>query len=58
MGSTTFGSFIFKDSLDRVILNSMKEFKFMQKFWDLTLEEGHEYQNIWVNIFNTNEVKA
>ena len=58
MGSTTFGSFIFKDSLDRAILNSMKEFKFMQKFWDLTLEEGHEYQSIWVNIFNTNEVKA
>ena len=58
MGPTTFGSFIFKDSLDRAILNSMKEFKFMQKFWDLTLEEGRPYQNIWVNIFNKNEVKA
>ena len=58
MGSTVFGDFIFKDLLDRAILNSMKEFRVNQKVWDLTLEEGHEYQNIWVNIFNTNEVKA
>lgn len=58
MGSTVFGDFIFRDLLDRSILNSMKEFRFTQKFWDLTLSDGHEYQNIWVNIFNTNEVKA
>lgn len=58
MGSTVFGDFIFKDFLDRAILNSMKEFRFTQKFWDLTLSEGREYPNIWVNIFDTNEVKA
>ena len=58
MGSTVFGDFIFKDFLDRSILNSMKEFKFTSKFWDLTLSEGHEYPNIWVNIFDMNEVKA
>lgn len=58
MGSTVFGDFIFKDLLDRSILNSMKEFRVTQKTWDLTLTEGHKYQNIWVNIFNTNEVKA
>lgn len=58
MGSTVFGDFIFKDSLDRAILNSMKEFRVNQKVWDLTLEEGRPYQNIWVNIFNKNEVKA
>lgn len=58
MGSTVFGDFIFKDLLDRAILNSMKEFRVNQKVWDLTLEEGRPYQNIWVNIFNTNEVKA
>lgn len=58
MGSTLFGDFIFKDFLDRAILNSMKEFRFTQKFWDLTLSEGREYPNIWVNIFDTNEVKA
>ena len=58
MGSTVFGDFIFKDSLDRSILNSMKEFRVTQKTWDLTLEEGREYQNIWVNIFDINEVKA
>lgn len=51
MGSTVFGDFIFKDLLDRPILNSMKEFRFTQKFWDLTLSDGHEYLNIWVNIF-------
>lgn len=58
MGSTVFGDFIFKDFLDRSILNSMKEFRFTQKFWDLTLSEGWEYPNIWVNIFDMNEVKA
>lgn len=58
MGSTVFGDFIFKDFLDRAILNSMKEFRFTQKFWDLTLSEGRQYPNIWVNIFDTNEVKA
>lgn len=58
MGSTVFGDFIFKDLLDRPILNSMKEFRFTQKFWDLTLSEGREYPNIWVNIFDINEVKA
>lgn len=58
MGSTVFGDFIFKDLLDRAILNSMKEFRVNQKVWDLTLSEGREYPNIWVNIFNTNEVKA
>ena len=58
MGSTVFGDFIFKDLLDRAILNSMKEFRVNQKVWDLTLTEGREYLNIWVNIFNTNEVKA
>lgn len=58
MGSTVFGDFIFKDFLDRAILNSMKEFRVNQKVWDLTLSDGHEYPNIWVNIFNTNEVKA
>ena len=58
MGSTVFGDFIFKDLLDRPILNSMKEFRFTQKFWDLTLSEGREYLNIWVNIFDINEVKA
>ena len=58
MGSTVFGDFIFKDLLDRPILNSMKEFRFIQKFWDLTLSEEREYPNIWVNIFDTNEVKA
>lgn len=58
MGSTVFGDFIFKDLLDRAILNSMKEFRVTQKVWDLTLEEGRPYQNIWVNIFNKNEVKA
>ena len=58
MGSTVFGDFIFRDSLDRAILNSMKEFRFTQKFWDLTLSEGREYPNIWVNIFDINEVKA
>lgn len=58
MGLTVFGDFIFKDFLDRSILNSMKEFRFTQKFWDLTLSEGHEYPNIWVNIFDINEVKA
>lgn len=58
MGSTVFGDFIFKDLLDRSILNSMKEFRVTQKFWDLTLTEGPKYQNIWVNIFYTNEVKA
>lgn len=58
MGSTVFGDFIFKDLLDRAILNSMKEFRVTQKFWDLTLTEGHKYQNIWVNIFDINEVKA
>lgn len=58
MGSTVFGDFIFKDFLDRPILNSMKEFRFTQKFWDLTLTEGCKYPNIWVNIFDTNEVKA
>lgn len=58
MGSTVFGDFIFKDFLDRSILNSMKEFRFTQKFWDLTLSEGRKYPNIWVNIFDTNEVKA
>ena len=58
MGSTVFGDFIFKDLLDRPILNSMKEFRFTQKFWDTTLSEGHEYPNIWVNIFDINEVKA
>lgn len=58
MGSTVFGDFIFKDFLDRAILNSMKEFRFTQKFWDLTLSEGREYPNIWVNIFDINEVKA
>lgn len=58
MGSTVFGDFIFKDFLDRSILNSMKEFRFTQKFWDLTLSEGREYPNIWVNIFDMNEVKA
>ena len=58
MGSTVFGDFIFKDLLDRAILNSMKEFRVNQKVWDLTLEEGRPYQNIWVNIFNKNEVKA
>lgn len=58
MGSTVFGDFIFKDLLDRAILNSMKEFRVNQKVWDLTLTEGREYPNIWVNIFNTNEVKA
>ena len=58
MGSTIFGDFIFKDFLDRSILNSMKEFRFTQKFWDLTLTEGRKYPNIWVNIFDTNEVKA
>ena len=58
MGSTVFGDFIFKDLLDRAILNSMKEFRVNQKVWDLTLTEGNEYPNIWVNIFNTNEVKA
>lgn len=54
MGSTVFGDFIFKDFLDRSILNSMKEFRFTQKFWDLTLSEGREYPNIWVNIFDMN----
>ena len=58
MDSTVFGDFIFKDFLDRAILNSMKEFRVNQKVWDLTLTEGREYPNIWVNIFNTNEVKA
>ena len=58
MGSTVFGDFIFKDFLDRSILNSMKEFRFTQKFWDLTLSEGRKYPNIWVNIFYMNEVKA
>lgn len=58
MGSTVFGDFIFKDLLDRSILNSMKEFRVTQKTWDLTLTEGHKYQNIWVNIFGINEVKA
>lgn len=58
MDSTVFGDFIFKDFLDRAILNSMKEFRVNQKVWDLTLTEGNEYPNIWVNIFNTNEVKA
>lgn len=58
MGSTVFGDFIFKDFLDRAILNSMKEFRVNQKVWDLTLTEGSEYPNIWVNIFNTNEAKA
>ena len=58
MGSTVFGDFIFKDFLDRSILNSMKEFRFTQKFWDLTLSEEREYPNIWVNIFDMNEVKA
>lgn len=58
MDSTVFGDFIFKDFLDRAILNSMKEFRVTQKVWDLTLTEGREYPNIWVNIFNTNEVKA
>ena len=58
MGSTVFGDFIFKDLLDRAILNSMKEFRVNQKVWDLNLTEGREYPNIWVNIFNTNEVKA
>ena len=58
MGSTVFGDFIFKDLLDRAILNSMKEFRVNQKVWDLTLTEGREYPNIWVNIINTNEVKA
>lgn len=58
MGSTVFGDFIFKDLLDRAILNSMKEFRVNQKVWDLTLTEGREYPNIWVNIFNINEVKA
>ena len=58
MGATVFGDFIFKDLLDRAILNSMKEFRVNQKVWDLTLTEGREYPNIWVNIFNTNEVKA
>ena len=58
MGSTVFGDSIFKDLLDRAILNSMKEFRVNQKVWDLTLTEGREYPNIWVNIFNTNEVKA
>lgn len=58
MGSTVFGDFIFKDLLDRPILNSMKEFRFTQKFWDLTLSEGRKYPNIWVNIFDMNEVKA
>ena len=58
MGSTVFGDFIFKDLLDRAILNPMKEFRINQKVWDLTLTEGREYPNIWVNIFNTNEVKA
>ena len=52
MGSTVFGDFIFKDFLDRAILNSMKEFRVNQKVWDLTLTEGSEYPNIWVNIFN------
>ena len=51
MGSTVFGDFIFKDLLDRAILNSMKEFRVTQKFWDLTLSDGHKYLNIWVNIF-------
>lgn len=58
MGSTVFGDFIFKDLLDRAILNSMKEFRVNQKVWDLTLSEGCEYPNIWVNIFDINEVKA
>lgn len=58
MGSTVFGDFIFKDLLDRAILNSMKEFRVNQKVWDLTLTEGREYPNIWVNIFDINEVKA
>ena len=58
MGSTVFGDFIFKDFLDRSILNSMKEFRFTQKFWELALSEGREYPNIWVNIFDMNEVKA
>lgn len=58
MGSTVFGDFIFKDSLDRAILNSMKEFKFMSKFWVFPLQDGPEYQSIWVNIFDIHEVKA
>ena len=58
MDSTVFGDFIFKDFLDRAILNSMKEFRVTQKVWDLTLTEGREYPNIWVNIFDMNEVKA
>ena len=58
MDSTVFGDFIFKDLLDRAILNSMKEFRVNQKVWDLTLTEGREYPNIWVNIFDMNEVKA